>query len=537
MTIGLPEISNRHLEDQSSKSLTIARLIKSETLWFGLLLAIIVLLASFGLEGYPRLGYDEGYYLQLTKNFLLHGEYALTSPPQESDWFGLGNSSPTLVLPVALSFKFFGVGVTQARLVSALYLIGAVVAVYLLMRYLYGWPTAALSAALFIIAGPSGASLLDSSTLTGRFGTVWMGRKVLGEVPALFFLLLGAWAWFHSWDRGSKRWLAGAGLLFGLTFVTKEQFLPVVIPALGLVWLADRLYYQKLKLKHFAVPVILSSVLLGAWYGYKLFVLGPEAFGRHLTTLGQVSRASTWYFLPSSWAGHLSFLYNNAFHLLGLVGILYAFVLSVRRDLYGLKSLFLPTLATGFLAWYTFLSIGWPRYAYPGLALATMLAAKPLSDLIAGFSFAPRRLWTNLQQGNKSWAVVAAIVAVIMIGYPLQDLTRQVLFETDLMPQQFATYLETHTERDALIESFEWQIDFLTTRHFHHPPAEVFVQLLKNSPDRTYNPLVAGPNYLIDGPYSKGAQLYPAPWLRQCCRKIGTVGDYDLYTVLDAEMP
>jgi 4-amino-4-deoxy-L-arabinose transferase-like glycosyltransferase len=232
MTTGMRDTLN-HLRDRPSPYGAIARAIKSEVLWFGLLLATVGLLAGFRLESYPRMGFDEGYYLQLAKNLALHGEYALASPPQELDWFGLGNSSPTLGLPIALSFKLFGVGITQARLVSALYLIGAVVAVYLLMRHLYGWPAAALSAALFIVAGPTTVSLFSGGTLINEYSTIWMGRKVLGEVPALFFVLLGAWAWFRSWESESKRWSVGAGLLFGSAFVTKEQFLPMVVPVLG----------------------------------------------------------------------------------------------------------------------------------------------------------------------------------------------------------------------------------------------------------------------------------------------------------------
>jgi 4-amino-4-deoxy-L-arabinose transferase-like glycosyltransferase len=536
MTTGVRDTSNR-LGDRSSLYDVIARAIKSEALWFGLLLAATGFLAGFRLGSYPRMGFDEGYYLQLAKNLVLHGEYALVSPPQELDWFGLGNSSPTLGLPIALGFRLLGIGVTQARLVSALYLVGAVVAVYLLMRHLYGWSAAALSAALFIVAGPTTVSLFSGGTLISEFSTIWMGRKILGEVPALFFVLLGVWAWFRSWESESKRWAVGAGLLFGLAFVTKEQFLPMVVPVFGLVWLADRLYYRRLNFRHLAVPLALSAIPVGIWYGYKLTVLGPEAFDRHLATLGQVSRASTWLLAPGSWSAHLSFLYNNAFPLVGLPGILYVLALSARRDLDGLKSLFLPALAAWFLVWFTFLSIGWPRYAYPGLALSSVLAAKPLRDLIAGLPLNPGRLWAGLRRGERVRSAVAAIVAVLIIGYPLQDLGRQVLFDTDRVPQQFAAYVEAHTEQDALIENFEWELDFLSARRYHHPPPEVFVQLLRNASDRTYDPLTYRPSYLVDGLYSKGTGLYPDTWLSQCCRKIGTVGDYDLYAVLDVASP
>jgi 4-amino-4-deoxy-L-arabinose transferase-like glycosyltransferase len=492
-------------------------------------------LATFGLEGQPSLGFDESYYLQFARNLINHGQYVLVSPPQESDWFGLGNSSPTLVLPIAVSFKFLGIGVTQGRLVAALYLIGTVVAIYLLMRHLYGWPIAMLSAALFLSTGPTSLSLFESGTLIGKFNTIWMGRKILGEVPALFFLLLGSLFWFRSWETRSKSWLIGAGLLFGLALVTKEQFLPWVILAFGLVWLADRLYYRKLRFYHFALLLVATGMPIGLWYGYKLLVLGPEAFVRHLNTLSQVSRASTWAITPGKWAGYLNYLYYNFFFFLGLPAILYTLALSIRRELISLKLLFLTLLATEFLVWFVFLSNGWTRYAFPGLALASLLAAKPLADLVDGLLIAPSQLLTRLRDGEMARPVVAAIFIFLMIGYPLQDIVRQTLFDRDYAPQEFAAFVEAHTESEALIESFDWQVEFLTTRRYHHPPPEVFVQLLENAPDRSYNPLVYQPDYIIDGPYAKGNQLYPVAWLRECCRKVGTVGNFDLYAVVDNE--
>jgi len=500
-------------------------IIKSEIFWLSLLLGITILLATPRLESYPRLSFDEGWRLQLAKNLALYGEYALANPPQESDWFFV-NSSPTLVLPIALSFKLLGVGVVQGRIVPALYLIAAMLAVYLYMRHLYGWPTAALSAVLFLTAGPA-----------IEFNTISQGRRVLGEIPALFFILLGAWTWFRSWEHNSIRQLISAGLLFGLAFTTKEQFIPLVVPLLGLVWLADRVYYRKLRMRHLIVPILLCGVPLGIWYGYQLSILGLEAFTRHLNRMSEASRASTWLFAPSTWPGHIGFLYANSFLLLGLPGILYTLALSARPDQSSLKSLFLPILAIELLVWFVFLSIGWWRYAYPGLALSTLLAAKPLSDLIVGLSLAPARLWTGLREGKMARAIVAAIVATLVIGYPLQNFSRQVLFKTDRSAQEFAIFVETHTERNALIELFDWEVDFLTTRRYHHPPVEVFIQLLRNDPTRTYDPLVYRPKYIIDGPYSKGTNLYPASWLRQCCQIIGSIGNYDLYAVMGGALP
>ena len=163
---------------------------------------------------------------------------------------------------------------------------------------------------------------------------------------------------------------------------------------------------------------------------------------------------------------------------------------------------------------------------------------QPLGDLIAGLTFNPVPLWAGFREGKMIGSLVAAIVAIILIVYPLQDLGRQVLFEADLSPQQFAAYIEDHTEQDALIEVFDREIDFLSERRYHHPSSEVFVHALKDTLDQnpdslSYDPWVFGAKYLVDGPYSKLENLYPDTWLSRCCRKIGTIGQYDLYAVLN----
>jgi 4-amino-4-deoxy-L-arabinose transferase-like glycosyltransferase len=503
----------------------LAGVIPPDVAWLIVLLAMTALLVGVNLDGYPRLGFDESFYLQLAKNLAQHGEYALLHPAQPTDWFGWGNSSPTLGLPVALGFRLLGVGVIQGRIIAAAYALGLTGAVYGLLRYLYGWRAAALGAALFLVAGPVDAN------------SILLGRRVLGEVPALAFVLLGVWRWYRAWEDGRLRELVGAGFLFGLAFVTKEQFIIFVMLTGGLVWLADRIYYRQLRLRVFVVPLLLSGLPIGVWYGLKLVVLGPEAFGQHLAALSSVSRASTWLFAPATWAGHIGFLYSHAFLLLGLPGILYALALSCSPTLKGLQSLFLPLLATLFLAWFVFISIGWSRYSYPGLALASLLAGKPLSDLMAGLEMAPTRLWAGLRNGTMTRQAVTAIVVLLVIGYPVQDQIRQALSAPDRSPQEFAAFVEGRTEPEALIESYVWEITFLTSRRFHYPPPEVFVQALTSDLDGTYDPAEYEVRYLIDGPYSKAVQLYPAAWLSQCCEMLGAVGPYDLYALRDLGSP
>lgn len=509
----------QHMQGRSSIG-TIISWIRSELFWFIFVLSLTAFLALYRLESFPRLEYDEGYYLQMSKNLAEHGEYALSYPAQRSDLFGVGNDSPTLIVPIAVTFKLFGTSATPVRLIPALYFIGAMLVVYFLSRRLYDWPTAVLAMILVLLAGPREES-----------STILMGRQVFGELPALFFILIAAWLWFRSWEDDRLRWSIGSGLMFGLAFVTKTQFLPIVVPALALLWLADRFIGRQLKLQHLVVPLIVSAIPVGAWYAYKWIALGPELFGQHLSILRSVSGASTWRILPDHWAGSVSILYDEGFAFLGLPGLLYAFASRSRHGLNRLHTLFCATLATGFLLWYVFLSIGWLRYAYAGVMLAAILTAKPLHDVIVAFAFSDQRIWAGWRFTTILQPLAAVLIVIAIVGYPLYLRSSDVFKKEDRTSQDFAEFLKANTEADARIESFSWEIDFLAERSMHHPAPDVFVRLLYGTTPLGYDPITYDPDYLVHGPYSKGSGLYTDEWLSEHGRLIGSVGTFDLYAV------
>lgn len=488
--------------------------------WLGLFLLSnsTIFLAFFNLDGYPRFSFDEGAYCLLAENLIRHGEFALSSPSQATDWFGWGTSLPTVVLPIAVSFKWLGVDILQARLVAAVYLVGMVLAGYFCLRHLYDWQTAWLGSLLLLIAGPS-----------AEFNTFTLGRRVSGETPMLFFLLFGLHLWFRSWKLGRMRELIGAGIVFGLAFATKEQCMPLVWGLGVLIWLTDRFYYRQLKTQYFLIPGIVSLIPVGLWYSYIYLLLGPQTFILHLSVMSAVAGASTWIIAPHSWRDHIGYVYASGFFLIGLPGILYAFTQSVQRDRYGLRNLLLPLFTSFNILWYVFLTIGWPRYAYTGMAIANLLAGKPLADLMRGLWLTPRRLWNGLIEGASRHSLVTALVASCVMGYPLLNAFHDILLTSDRSPQNMAILIEKYTEPNAVVEMLEWEIDFLTSRQAHHPPPEVFVQLLKNTPDQTYNPLVYETQYLIDGPYSKATRLYAKVLQSDLYQKIGASGAYDLY--------
>ncbi|MCC2630512.1 MAG: Dolichyl-phosphate-mannose-protein mannosyltransferase, partial [Candidatus Paceibacter sp.] len=113
--------------------------------------------------------------------------------------------------PVAASIGLFGTGVAQARLAMISYMFLLVCVFYLFAKKRYGFLPALLST-LF---------LLSFAPFYGN------GRPVQGEVPGLFYMMLGAWLMLLWEERNFKtRYLALlSGVSFGLSAATKPIYL------------------------------------------------------------------------------------------------------------------------------------------------------------------------------------------------------------------------------------------------------------------------------------------------------------------------
>ena len=161
-------------------------------------------LVLFNLADYPLTWFDEGSHLHVPKAIVKFGKYADYSSEgfrYDGPSVGVG---PTVMLPIAAMFKIFGIGLLQARLVTATYLVATIIAFYLLAKQFGSWKFATV-ATMFLVVNRS-TSLVE------------YGRQVLGEVPGLFFLLLGLLLWFKSWTLSSTRRLVLVGICFGLRY-------------------------------------------------------------------------------------------------------------------------------------------------------------------------------------------------------------------------------------------------------------------------------------------------------------------------------
>jgi 4-amino-4-deoxy-L-arabinose transferase-like glycosyltransferase len=181
----------------------------------------LVFIASFfflrELGTFPSAWEDDSIFMLVAR--MLADGHGYTLPVLERMWeypyiLGVG---PTLIVPSAVAIKLFGFSVAAARIVQVLYLAGCSVCVYSFSKVISGRKNALWTAALLV-------------TLSAFVNT---GKPLLGEVPALFFLMLGLLFWLRTDQSGNAQWGILTGVSFGLAAVTKLTF-GIVFPSLVL---------------------------------------------------------------------------------------------------------------------------------------------------------------------------------------------------------------------------------------------------------------------------------------------------------------
>ncbi len=466
--------------------------------------AVIVLLVGvlflYDLDGYPRTWFDEGVHLLAAQRLAQTGEYR----------FGPA-IGPTIFYPVAASFRLWGEGLWQARWVIVGYGLLALILGYVLVRRLSNRATAILTLALWL-------------SFPGLNFLGW-SRQVLGEVPALTFFLAGTLAWNRSVSASRPYgWAALGGLGLGLAMLTKNQF-AFIVPAFLLVWLADQFYYQRTRLGPTAITLGLALLVPLAWYIALPYIANPRVV-QHTVEQWETSSKR------SMWIGDLGLMVRNARFILGprvflcllAPGLLTALPWLRRRDTKGLTASFLWLFSALWLGWYVFLSVGWERYALVGLATATPFVARLLIALW-------RHPWPVAKARLAATVLLGGIIGGLLVWQGFTVLTKG-----NHTARQMAAYLHSHISKEAMIETWEPEVAFLSEHQYHFPPAAILdgfsrTMAVGEEPP-VYDPLVADPDYILVGELGRWTNLYPPEFLRTCCRPVETIGTYALFEVV-----
>jgi hypothetical protein len=480
---------------------------------------IVASIAS--LESVPPLWWDEGWTMSVARNWvelgyagrLLAGEPA---PP------GL-NASFTVTVPISLSFRFFGVGIYQARFVVVVFMLATLCLLYCLTRRVYNPSIAEATLAIAVLMPVDHA-----------MNPIFSGRQVLAEMPLLFFLI-GGYVCFLSVPGRPVIMLLLTSMFWSFALVTKLQVLPFWLVSMLLPLVVLWLYERRSKsIAFFALAVIFSlagsRLLASLWQ-----VLLPEAISRRsIAGLYEVTAFVT--SIPTRLFAMIVLVLFGVPTLLGLCYALWRFV----RDKDNLKThldavrFSLLILAGSWFFWYVVLSVAWIRYLLPAVFIGSMFVAAMFYDLTGGFKFSlvSRNLGFNYQ-------TMGLVLVITLIGVTVPrtlTMVYQLFFVgADASVQEVATFINTQTPPESLVETYDSELFFLLNRSYHYPPDQLNVGLVQRTflynddVAIDYDPLTANPDYLIVGPHSRQWSLYDQVLRTDSFRLIRTYKRYDVY--------
>lgn len=174
----------------------------------------------------PPVWMDEGVIVQTAKNLAEKGVYGLQVAPNKFVSSGFVTTSYPVIYPVALSFKLFGVGILQARIVMVLFILAFFLIAYFLIKKEYSLSVAFFSFALLVSFAP----------------IYEHGKNVLGEIPGMFFLLCFL-LFIQKIETGDSCKIfpyVMSGILAGLAMSVKPIFLDLLSFSLIVSFLAYR---------------------------------------------------------------------------------------------------------------------------------------------------------------------------------------------------------------------------------------------------------------------------------------------------------
>ena len=495
---------------------------------FFLLFCLILGLFIYNLSLWPTPWFDEGPPLQVSKNLVQIGKYGLDSSEGFRPFSQSVTVGPTVTLPVALAFKVLGIGIWQARLISVFYGFLAIFLFYTVSYKVFSHKVAFL-ATLLLLVTPIFSNDTSASFLA-------LSRMVMGDVPALAFLLAGCFFWFLSLEKKSHVYSILSGLAFGAAIITKALY--VISPvSLLLVWVLNRLWYHKIEWKYTVIPFLLSILIGLGWYGYNIYMseTGFMGYFEQSATLALI-------FSISQLIKNARVLVGSMSIILGIPAFIYGASFCIKKDIVSVKRVLLISIIFLCLTWFILSSIGWLRYALPALVLMDIFISKFLIDLAIVYktdSDIKKRI-TRIRSQNvidilKFISVVLFIVLIILS--PLQQFIKVISTWQDPSLYQFTNYLNSNITDKEIIETSEREIVFLTDHNYHqitHAVADQairYVQFNEPYPDNYYNICAYQPSFLVVGWFGRWTELYKSDLAADCCENIFSINQYELYKI------
>lgn len=319
----------------------------------GLIIAVVgfgflVAASMYCLTGKPGIWFDEGAFLHTGRILSEFGRLGVqTAPGVFADPALISAGYPFLV-PLSVVISLFGTDFFAARMLMVVFIILFVTVSYLLARRLYG-PHAA------------NATLLLLVTFAPLYGN---GKSVLGEVPGLFYLVLGLLLLERLIARSSGSHFLGlaAGMAFGFAVATKPIFL-LLVPALliGIGIQRERCLREKKEILLVSIGLLLSlSIWAGTQFGGDVSLGKIWAHYSNPSSVGAVG--------PVIWSNSVRFITESTpLHFMALLVLALGFLAFKRRERTPILLIEVVIAAFALLIVASYLrTAGWYRYFFPG---------------------------------------------------------------------------------------------------------------------------------------------------------------------------
>lgn len=505
---------------------------------------VIVFAIFFRLGSVPPLWWDEGWTVSVARNWIEEGVYGRY---RDGMPYGLGlNGHNPVVLMTALSFRLFGIGVWQARLPGAILTIATLWILFLLTDRIYGRRIA--YGALFIL-------LL--TPINEYVHPIFAGRQVLGEIPALFFLITGYLFFFFAL-RKNMFWIFLAIILWGIAIRIKAQepyfwMLSLLIP---LIAAGVKRWYRESLLMFFG--------LISSWFVSTYGIAKIESLLIAASYLpGSSLKGAFWtlVFVPAIPVRLKAIQLALAYCWLPIIGIAWGYWKSIKefnsedmdRSVIILRWVLL-VFSGAWFAWYILLGMYWERYLLQANFIGAIFASALLYQMTGGFDFkfvfSNAKLLFKLRRTDKGYflSFISSMGSFLLIFWLCSAVMLTLLSQfVWYLPAKYsatkdvAEYLNTVVSKDEIIETYESELFLFLNRSYHYPPDQVSLELARRKhidPNTliNYDALEADPDYLVLGQYQEFGNLY-SPWIESGDFKlIKQFPGYQLYKRVRSEI-
>lgn len=503
----------------------LSSLVDGLTLTHGVLLTLVLagLLGFWRLDHYPRTWFDEGSYLEVSRNIASEGDYFSRSPDGTRDFAPVIAVGPTVLLPAAGTQEWLGSSLWTGRLVGVVYLMLASAAVYALAHGLFGSRSALVTIAI-----------LFSMPALDWLGT---GRQLLGEVPAVLFLILGAAVAFRM--RGLTA-AALAGALFGLTLITKGQYLLVLPLTILLVAAFDFFGSRVRPLRWYAVLGTVAAAAYAIWGFVLLNLIGEGNIVENYRILRDTSGGSILVFEVERMRAAWAMILGPRSLFLVIPTVLFGLYL-IRREPSPERRLMLTAITTFqicWLAWFAMASIAWPRYAFPALVVSAIYAGAMTTGLLDELLKSRPLREAQRRSRTMTAGLALALIGLLVCAGAYRQIA-PVITADEQEPQEFAALLDQLVPAGAVVDGWEPEINFLTEREMQYPPNGSLDSVVRaawlGSPEEVDLSGSLKANYLVIGHFGRWVGVYDAAIDSGSYRLVASQGGFELYERIAAQ--